>query len=125
VGQKRIAIQRKFEALTQKQIEPSIDKVYNAYLPASTRSTIMHSKTNLLLVGLALKRKALGVHDVPVEYVVLGIGQSVDGLLDKRNGLEVTGRVQKHTCVVMWWTEYQLRRMHKLKVLDIEPYTKN
>jgi len=85
----------------------------------------MHSKTNLLLVGLALKRKALGVHDVPVEYVVLGIGQSVDGLLDKRNGLEVTGRVQKHTCVVMWWTEYQLRRMHKLKVLDIEPYTKN
>jgi len=102
VGQKRIAIQRKFEALTQKQIEPSIDKVYNAYLPASTRSTTMHSKTNLLLVGLALKRKALGVHDVPVEHVVLGIGQGVYGLLDERNGLEVTGRVQQHTCVVMW-----------------------
>ena len=54
--------------------------------------------SNSLVVGLALEGEALRVHDVPVQHVVLGVGERVDGLLQEAHGLEVTGRIQQHAC---------------------------
>ena len=76
--------------------KPSIDNHIETRCQAHNAA---HNKSSLL-VGLALKREALSVHDVPVQHVVLGIGQGIDGLLNEGNGLEVTGRVQQHTCIL-------------------------